>query len=154
MDGDMVLTPAEQVVLDAQIMAWPPGYTGDLEVMQDGVQLVLGTKTDHAMTYAEGFFVETHVRPVVKLGAPIGPLQIRVYDPSFYTAYDLQAPVTILGRDDCTVQILRADIDAAYALAEELLDGQDPNAQGPFDYFPEIGDAFADTIEITCAGPL
>ncbi|MFA8441544.1 DUF1007 family protein [Yoonia sp.] len=154
MDGDLQLTAAEQQLLDTQITAWPPDYTGDLEVSQGGAVLVLGEKRDHRMTYADGLFHEVHLRPVPQIADPQAPIGIRVYDPSFYTAYDLRRPVLIEGRDDCTAEVVPADIDAAYALAESLLDGQDPNAVGPDEYFPEIGDAFADTIVVTCAGPL
>lgn len=154
MDGDLILTAAEQDLLDTQIAAWPPDYTGDLEVTQAGELLPLAAKQNHSMTYADGLFHEAHLRPIPQITDRDSPLQIRVFDPSFYTAYDLLRPVVIEGRDDCTADVMPADIDAAYALAESLLDGQDPNAVGPYDYFPEIGDAFADTIVVTCAGPL
>ncbi|PJI92504.1 ABC-type uncharacterized transport system substrate-binding protein [Yoonia maricola] len=154
MDGDLVLTAAEQQLLDAQIAAWPPEYNGDLEVSQEGEVLALAEKQGHQMTYEDGIFHEVHLRPVPVLPDPDGPVQIRVYDPTFYTAYDMRRPVLIEGRDDCTVEVIAADLDAAYALAARLTDGQDPNAIGPDEYFPEIGDAFADTIVVTCAGPL
>ncbi len=154
MDGDLVLTSAEQDLLDAQITAWPPEYAGDLEVMQGDAVLALGEKRDHTMTYADGLFHEAHLRPVPQLADAEAPLRIRVFDPSFYTAYDLRGPVLIEGRTDCTAEIIPADIDAAYALAESLLGGQQASDVGPDDYFPAIGDAFADTIVVTCAGPL
>ncbi len=154
MDGDLVLTADEQALLESQIAAWPPEYAGDLEVAQGGAVLALGEKQDHRMTYVEGLFLETHLRPVPDVPDRASPLHIRVYDPSFYTAYDLRRPVLIEGRDDCSAEIIPADIDAAYALAESLLDGQSADEVGPDDYFPAIGDAFADTIVVTCAGPL
>ena len=152
MDGDLRLTAAEQDLLDTQITAWPPDYAGDLEVSQGGQVLELAPKQDHTMTYAEGLFHEAHLRPVPALMDRDTPLQVRVFDPSFYTAYDLRRPVLIEGRDDCMAEVIAADIDAAYALAESLLDGQQAGDVGPDDYFPEIGDAFADTIVVTCAG--
>lgn len=154
MDGDLILTSAEQQLLDEQITAWPPDYEGDLEVSQGDALLGLAEKQNHSMTYEEGLFHEAHLRPVPDLVDPGAPIQIRVYDPSFYTAYDLRRPVLIEGRDDCAAEVIPADVDAAYALAERLLDGRDPNAVGPDDYFPAIGDAFADTIVVTCAGLL
>lgn len=153
-DGDLVLTADEQQILDEMITAWPPEYDGDLEVAQGGQVLPLSEKVDHSMTYLDGIFIERHIRPVAQIEDADGPLTIRVYDPSFYTAYDLRGPVTVTGRDDCTVDIIRADVDAAYALAASLMDGQDPLDVDPEAYFPAIGDAFADTIEVTCAGPL
>lgn len=153
MDGDLVLTPQEQDLLDEQITAWPPEFDGDLEVAQLAAPLPLGEKFAHSMTYQDGIFIERHARPIAAEIAADAPLVVRVYDPTFYTAYDLTGPVTVEGRDDCTIDIIRADLDAAYALAESLMDGVSFEDQGPDDYFPGIGDAFADTIEITCAGP-
>lgn len=154
MDGDLLLTSDEQALLDEQITAWPADYMGDLEVTQDGEILILAEKRDHSMTYVDGLFHEAHVRPIAAFADPASPLQIRVYDPSFYTAYELRGPAIVEGREDCTVQIIPADIDAAYALAESQLDGRDPSTVGPDEYFPAIGDAFADTIVVTCADPL
>ena len=154
MDGDLVLTAEEQALLDSQIAAWPPEYAGDLGVAQGGAVLALGEKQDHRMTYVEGLFLETHTRPVPAVPDADGAIQIRVYDPSFYTAYDLRHPVLFEGRDDCSAEVIPADVDAAYAMAESLLDGQAPGDVGPDEYFPAIGDAFADTIVVTCAGPL
>ena len=154
MDGDLVLTAQEQALLDSQITTWPPDYTGDLEVSQGGQVLALAEKQNHTMSYVEGLFHEAHLRPVPAVFDADSPIQIRVFDPSFYTAYDLRTPVLIEGRDDCTAEIISADVDAAYALAESLLDGRQAGEVGPDDYFPKIGDAFADTIVVTCAGPL
>ena len=152
MDGDLILTADEQALLDEQIATWPPGYTGDLEVSQAGQVLALAQKQAHSMTYEDGLFHEAHLRPVLAAADPGGPIQIRVFDPSFYTAYELRRPVLIEGRNDCMAEVIPADTDAAFALAGSLLNGQDPSAVGPDEYFPEIGDAFADTIVVTCAG--
>lgn len=154
LDGDLVLTSAEQDLLDTQITAWPPDYAGDLEVSQGGEVLALAPKQNHEMRYVEGLFHEAHFRPIPALANSDAPVQVRVYDPTFYTAYELRGPVLIEGRDDCEVEVITADIDAAYALAASFLDGQQAGDVGPDDYFPEIGDAFADTIVVTCAGPL
>ncbi len=150
LDRNMLLTEEEQLRLETEIAAWPPDFAGDLEVMQGGAVLPLGEKFAHEMVHEDGIFTERHARPVHAVSG--APLHIRVYDPAFYTAYDLTGPVTVEGRDDCTVEIIRADLDAAYALSESLLGGQSIEDKGPDDYFPAIGDAFADTIIVTCAG--
>jgi len=153
MDGDLILTAAEQTMLDDQVAAWPPEYQGDLDVSQNGEAVALLEKQGHSMSYTGGLFREVHLRPV-SIADPAAPLQIRVYDPSFYTAYDLKQPVLIEGRDDCDVSVIPADLDAAYALAESLNVDLSSQSSDPNDYFPAIGDAFADTIVVTCAGPL
>lgn len=154
MDGDLVLTAEEQTILDTQITAWPPDFAGDLDVRQRGEILQLGDRRDHVMRYEGGLFHEAHMRPLPQITDPNAPLQIRVFDPGFYTAYELKAPVLIEGRDDCMAAVLPADLDAAYALAESLMGDVELDAVGPDDYFPQVGDAFADTIVVTCAGPL
>jgi len=154
LDGDTVLTAAEQALLDAQITAWPEGYDGDLEVMQGETVLALADKRDHRMTFAEGIFVETHLRPVANLADPSAPLIVRAYDPTYYIAYDLLGPVAIEGRDDCEATITPANLDAAYTMVEELLYGRPASDVGPDEEFPEVGQAFADTVTVTCAGPL
>ncbi|MEO1638192.1 MAG: DUF1007 family protein [Pseudomonadota bacterium] len=151
MDGDLVLTAAEQTVLEREIAAWPDDFAGDLEVMQGEALLTLGAKQGHEMVYEDGLFIERHLRPVADVPDLSEPLRIRVYDPAFYTAYDLMRPVTVEGRDDCAVEVISADLDAAYALAAELTGNIDFSSDGPDDYFPAIGDAFADTIVLTCA---
>lgn len=154
MDGDLMLTAEEQTILDTQITAWPTDFAGDLDVRQGGEILLLGDKQDHVMRYENGLFHEAHMRPLPQIKDANAPLQIRVFDPDFYTAYDLKSPVLVEGRDDCRVEILPADLDAAYALAESLMGDVELGAVGPDDYFPQMGDAFADTIVVTCAGPL
>ena len=152
MDGDLVLTQDEQDLLDTEITAWPPEFAGDLEVSQAGQILPLLERLDHSMRYEAGLFTESHIRPVAAVPELAAPLEIRVFDPSFYTAYELVTPVEIVGRDDCSIEVVPADIDAAYALAADLLEGADPFDPDPAAYFPPIGDAFADRIVVTCAG--
>lgn len=150
-DGDLVLTAEETDRLQTEIAAWPEDFAGDLEVTQAGVLLPLAAKEDHRMTYAAGIFTETHLRPLTGPVDLAAPLQIRVYDPTYYTAYSLDQRVTISGRDDCSAVILPADLDAAYALARELTGRIDFSSDDPAAVFPEIGAAFADTIVVQCS---
>ncbi|MEJ6402637.1 DUF1007 family protein [Yoonia sp. 2307UL14-13] len=154
LDGNTKLTKAEQTLLDEQITAWPPDYQGDLEVMQGDTVLPLADKRDHRMTFTDGVFHEVHLRPVAALEDRDAPLIVRAYDPTYYIAYDLIGEVKIKGRDDCTADIARADLDAAYTMVEELLYGRPASDVGPDEYFPEVGQAFADTVTVTCAQPL
>ena len=154
LDGDTILTAEEQTMLDDRITAWPPEYSGDLEVMQGDQVLPLADKREHRMTFQDGIFVETHLRPVASLADSDAPLIVRAYDPTYYVAYDLTRPVRIEGRDDCEVSIVPADLNAAYSMVEELLYGRPASDVGPDEAFPEVGRAFADTVTVTCAAPL
>ncbi|MEY1556200.1 DUF1007 family protein [Yoonia sp. R2331] len=153
LDGDMRLTPAEVQTLAASVTAWPPDFQGDLEVMQGDTLLGLAPKQDHTMTFEDGLVREMHSRAVT-IADPAAPLNIRVYDPFYYVAYQLAAPVQITGRDDCTAAITPPNLDRAYSLVEELLYGRPAGDVGPDEEFPEVGVEFAETITVTCAAPL
>lgn len=151
MDGDLKLTPDEQALLDTQIAAWPADFDGDLEVVQGDTILPLAPKRDHAMVYADGIMRETHLRPLGQFADRAAPLTILPYDPTYYVAYSLAGPVTVEGRDDCTVDIIPANLDAAYSLVDELLYGRPASDVGPDEDFPEVGRSFADSVVVTCA---
>ncbi|MFQ1701796.1 DUF1007 family protein [Loktanella agnita] len=153
-DGDMLLTADEQALLDEQITAWPADYTGDLEVVQGATVLPLAEKRNHRMTFENGLFYEVHLRPIAEIADRNAPLTLLAYDPHYYVAYDLEGPVVIEGRDDCTVTVTPANLDAAYTTVEELLYGRPASDVGPDEEFPEVGQAFADTVTVTCAAPL
>ncbi|EAQ07083.1 DUF1007 family protein [Yoonia vestfoldensis] len=154
MDGDLQLTPEEQALLDTQIAAWPADFDGDLEVVQGDTILPLAPKRDHAMVYADGIMRETHLRPLAQVADRSAPLTILPYDPTYYVAYSLAGPVTVEGRGDCTVDIIPANLDAAYSLVDELLYGRPASDVGPDEDFPEVGRSFADSVVVTCAGLL
>ncbi len=153
LDGDMKLTPEEVDILAQSVTAWPPDFQGDLEVMQGDTPLTLAPKQDHTMTFEGGLVRETHARGITPPD-PNAPLTIRVYDPFYYVAYQLAGPIKIVGRDDCEVAVIPADLDRAYSLVEELLYGRPAADVGPDEEFPEVGVEFADTITVTCAAPL
>lgn len=149
LDGDMVLTPDEQKTLNAAITEWPADFKGDLEVGQNQRLVPLQPRVNHTMVFEDGLVRELHTRPLGETTAD--PLMIRVYDPYYYVAYELVGAVTIKGRDNCDALITPADLDGAYTIVEELLYARPASELESDDYFPEVGAAFADTIEITCA---
>ena len=73
------------------------------------------------------------------------PLLVQIYDPTFFVAYDVVLPVTVQGRDDCTVEQVPADLNAAYDKVESLLYGPD-SVEYSEDSYPEVGDLFADQL--------
>ena len=148
LDGDMVLTPAEEAVLADAVTTWPEGFEGDLEVRQNGAVVPLGTKVGHTMTFSEGIVRETHVRVLPPMDSASFDLQ--VFDPYYFVAYDLIQPIRISGRDDCTAAIAPADLDAARAKAAELLGGLAPEDVPADADFPPLGADFADVVSITC----
>ncbi|MDX5401464.1 MAG: DUF1007 family protein, partial [Rhodobacterales bacterium] len=61
--------------------------------------------------------------------------------------YDLEGGVSV--PDACSLTIQPADLDRAYTMVEEALY---KNPAMPDDEFPEVGEAFADTVQVSCKG--
>lgn len=153
-DGDMILTDDEQGLLFDAVLDWPADYAGDLEVTRDGATLPLGPRAEAGVAFTEGRVVESHFRPLDPAQAV--PVTVAVYDPTFYIAYEIAGMPRIVDADgaevtDCTVELLKADLDAAYAEVAALTgrEAQDFDAE---EDFPEVGASFADRVIVTCAG--
>ena len=146
-DGDLQLTPAEEAVLAEAVTDWPADFEGDLWLTQGEDALTLGPREDHRMEFRDGLVHELHRRPITDGGA--GPLEVAVYDPFYFVAYDV-TDASVAGRADCEAAILRADLAAANAMVEELI-GRPAAEVGPDEEMPRVGHAFADRITVTCA---
>ncbi len=141
-DYDGKLTKAELAQLDGFDMQWVDGYMGDLYAsLPAGGALDLSGPTPMGVAFNKGRITTRHLRT---LPQPVDQLVLRAYDPTFYTAYDLTGGVT--APEGCAVQVQKADIDAAQARVAEALKTMpaDPDA------YPEVGDAFADTVQVRC----
>ncbi len=146
-DYDGKLTPAELEELNGFDMNWIPGFEGDLYVSQEAV-LALGPPQPLTTAVEEGRIVTTHRR---QLRAPVAAgtvVEIAAYDPTYYTAYEVTGAVAVEGRDDCQIEVAKADLNAAYDLLEELLFGR-PQAEVEAN-FPAVGAAFADKVFVEC----
>ncbi len=147
-DYDGRLTAEELARLDGFDMQWVEGYEGDLYASEAGDKLSLGKPEPRGTEFADGKITTRHYRAVDFGGHPDGgPVVLKAYDPGFYTAYDLNLGVDV--PKGCEVAIHRADIgEAQKKLLDEL-------AQIPADEdsdYPEVGETFADAVEVTCAG--
>jgi len=149
LDGDSVLTPEEEEILNAAVTTWPQDFDGDLEVLQGDAPVTLAGPADHGVSYENGLITEVHTRPFSEPAD--SPITIRAYDSSYYVAYTLSGPVQIEGRTDCDVSVIPPDLNEAYSLVDELLYGRPASDVGPEEDFPEVGIAFAETITVTCA---
>lgn len=151
-DGDGHLTEAELDDLARTDVDWDEGFPGDLYIETASGPVALERPTGFAARYEDGRLTTSHLRI---LSAPVdvsaAPLTVRIYDPTFFVAYDVTLPVTVDKAPGCAVSRIAANLDAAYSLVEELLYG--PGAQEyTDDTYPEVGAAFADTLTVTCAG--
>ncbi len=147
-DHDGILTSEELAALNGFDMAWMEGFAGDTYVAAGGLPLPLGPPTDYLTAIEDGRIVTTHTRTVE--APPGGTISVKAYDPTFYTAYEISRGVTLDGGTGCTAEILPANLEAAYTMLEEILYGP-RSAEFDEDSFPEVGEAFADEIRLTCA---
>ena len=147
-DYDGVLTPEELAALNGFDMAWIEGFPGDTYAFSGSTPLALGPPTDFVTAIEEGRIVTTHTRRVE--AAPAAAVTVKAYDPTFYTAYEISRGVSVEGGDGCAAEVVPADLDAAYTMLEELLYGP-RSAEWNEDTFPEVGEAFADEVRLTCA---
>ena len=144
-DGDARLSPNEVARLDGFDLQWIDGYEGDSYVTRSGQPVPLGAPEPRGTRVEDGRITTVHYRPAQ---GPADGAVIKAYDPYFYTAYTLITPVKIDG--PCAVDVTPVNLDKAYSLAEEMLYGG--NYDQDAGEYPEVGEAFADTVVLTCAG--
>ena len=142
-DGDGRLRDDELARLDGFDLQWVECYDGDSYARQNGVPVALGPPEARGTRVEGGRIITTHFRAA---DAPAAGLEIKAFDPTFYTAYALVGQIEVEG--PCTAMIEPADLDAAYSRLEELLYAT-PEADAT-DYYPEVGESFADTVLLSC----
>lgn len=143
-DGDGQLTDEELAKLDGFDLNWIEGYLGDLYLTANGGQVDMAPPEGRGTAVVDGQIVTRHFRA---FSAVTGSVVLKAYDPTFYTAYDLTGGVS--APESCDVSVQPADLDRAYTMVEEALYA---NPAMPDDDFPEVGEAFADVVEVTCKG--
>ncbi|MEL7093330.1 MAG: DUF1007 family protein [Pseudomonadota bacterium] len=142
-DGDGRLTKAELAQLQGFDMNWQPGYAGDTHATRAGKPVPLGPPQPGAVSVRRGLITSSHFRAA---SGPADGVEVKAYDPTFYTAYALTGRVKVNGT--CKASVTPADLDAAYTLVEELLYAM-PSDQVEAAY-PEVGESFADTVTLSC----
>lgn len=151
-DGDGVLTDDEIARLTAMFSDWPEDFAGDLYLTRDGKPVALSGPLDVGVRYQQGRIVVTHLRALLdRINPGKDGIEAQVYDPTYYTFYDLAGAPRINGRDDCRVQIEKADIAAAQRkYGDELakLSNDEIMDQGKY---PDVGGDFADDMRLECA---
>ncbi|MDG3040062.1 DUF1007 family protein [Roseicyclus marinus] len=149
-DYDLVLTEAEVAQMLGFDLNWSGGFEGGLVLRQGGAPLDLGAPEPVSLTLLPSGQLETTHRRAVR-GAVAGDLLAQVYDPEFYIAFEMILPIDIEGAPACGVELLRADLDAAYSVLEQALE-EIGGAVAAEDNFPPVGAHFADRVEVTCPG--
>lgn len=152
-DFDGVLTPAEVETLSGFDMNWDEGFAGDTRGFAGERALSLSRPVEWTAGFQDGKIITTHVRA---LSAPMDPrdaeVVLRLYDPSFYTAYTAVDTQLVQGTTECTAEAAGFDTDAAYAYLQAKLDEAEAKGADVELDFPEVGEAFADEVRLIC-GP-
>jgi ABC-type uncharacterized transport system substrate-binding protein len=153
-DYDGVLTEAEIAALDGFDMNWDPDYAGDLYVLAEERELALSRPVEHSTQVQDGRIVTMHTRALeTRVEVGTAPVVFQVYDPSFYTAYQLTLPSRVEGREDCTAQVYTPDLtDANRALLDALAELGANQSVEDYD-FPAVGADFAEELRLACASP-
>lgn len=152
MDGDLTMTNEELTTLAGQVLDWPTEFGGDLYLTQRDQQIALGPRGDASVDYVDGQVIERHFRPLAEPLDPSWPVAVQVFDPYYYVAYEISPQIVMQGGSGCSVQLRKADLNAAYSLVDELLYGRPASDVGPDEAFPEVGQAFSDTVFVSCGG--
>ena len=142
-DADGKLRPDELAQLDGFDLNWVDGYEGDSYALRNGADVALGDPQSRGVAVENGRIISTHFRAAE---VPASGVVIKIYDPTFYTAYEIVGQVEVDG--PCTASVEPANLDEAYSYVEELLYAR-PASQAE-DEFPEVGDRFADTVMLSC----
>lgn len=149
-DFDGVLTAAELRDLQGFDMQWTPGFNGDLVIEQDGRALTLSGPQQATATYENGRITTTHVRQVSVDQRAAVPLEIKPFDPTYYSAYDVTRPVRILGTAGCQTQFQVPDIDARLVELRDALAALDAMTTADDAGLPNVGGLLATTVRVTC----
>ncbi len=149
-DGDLSMTDDELAVLADNVLDWPADFGGDLYLTQRDAPVALGPRQDATVEYRDGMVIERHFRPLETPLDTSWPVAVQVYDPFYYVAYEISPEISLSGSEGCEVELRKADLEAAYSMVEELLYGRPASDVGPDEAFPEVGEAFADTVFVSC----
>ena len=144
-DFDGELTADELEKLKGFDLQWSEGFDGDAYLTRNGEALVLGDGEHLETTVSDGRITTRHRRELADPVAVDGVV-FKAYDPTYYTAYTLNRGLEVTG--GCLGEVTPPDLNSAYDMVEELLYSK-PTDQAEAAY-PEVGEAFADTVQLSC----
>ena len=147
-DNDGILTGEERAVLDALAGDWGEDFNGDLLVRAGGAVLPLSGPEDARGDLRDGRVVFSHTRLVT--GAAPGRVTVAAFDPTYYIYYELRPAPVLIGPPGCAITVEPADFSAAQRAWDQALSLLTEDQQMNEDNLPLLGEAFADTLVLTC----
>lgn len=149
-DFDGKLTEAEQAALTGFDMQWIEGFNGDLEITQGAAPLRLSGPENYTATLKEGRVITTHFRSIEGASAAGTAFEVKPYDRTYYTAYDVTLPVTIEGTENCRSRVRMPDLNKGLMAVREELAALDADSDPDDAGLPNIGADLASTVIVTC----
>ena len=149
LDVSATLGVGESGALSGFDMRWIEGFEGDSYLQVSGAPVALSGPKDWTTSVQNGVITTEHSREV--LGEiPQGPIEasLKIYDPTYYTAYTIAAQPVLTGRADCTVQLFGPDPSEASEILQQAL-AELSGAYSDED-FPAIGADFAEDLRLSC----
>jgi ABC-type uncharacterized transport system substrate-binding protein len=151
-DYDGKLTEAEQAALKGFDMDWPDWFEGDLFLTAGGEKIEMSGPMEITATLADSRIVTTHLRALeTRLEVGEQPVVFQVYDPGYYTGYEISLPVKIIGREGCAAKVFMPDLDAAQKELQDALAEYTPSEDLEEMGWPAVGASFAEEVRLTCA---
>ena len=151
-DFDGELTQAELATLNGFDQDWLEGYYGDTRAYLGGVELGLSRPVKFETSFSKGRITSKHWREVAGTPAIGGQaFEVKPYDETYYTAYDVTKPVRLTGRVDCQFALDVPDVTGAMLEIQQRLLELDVSADTEVE-FPQVGEKFATTLRVTCPG--
>lgn len=131
---------------------WAAGFPGHILVEHQGQPVELAAPLAHEAGYANGRILTSHVRP---LKTPLSvteteQLELRLYDPEYFVAYDTPRIPTVEGRDDCKVTQHSPDTTGREKLLAELQNLDMEADSIAVMNMPDVGITFAEGFGIAC----
>jgi len=152
-DGDQVFSEQDKATVLADQTNWPDEFEGDSYLFVDGKRRALGKAANADTRILETGQVEvTFERAVLEPFRPGAgtPAVVKVYDPTFYYAYELDGPAGIVAPEGhgCAseyrpVDPTRPELEALRLELAALGREETPEQQ-------DVGALFADDLVLTC----
>ncbi|PWJ21738.1 DUF1007 family protein [Jannaschia seohaensis] len=138
-DRDGVLDAVDFAMIAAGETDWPPGYTGDLHI-GEGPGFAAPR---HASAGEEDQRIWVAFTLPFEAPRPADGLRVEIYDPGYYYAYTTEA----VAPEGCAVDVIQPDLDdGAMDLRAQLA----ALSQEEMPEDPNVGEAFAETVLLTC----
>ncbi|MBO6777602.1 MAG: DUF1007 family protein [Marinibacterium sp.] len=145
-DGDGQLNDADRAAIVKGETEWQEGYVGDMYLEKDGANIPLARPVDGAAWMANDRISVSFDLPLAAPFDANGTTVLRVYDPSYYYAYDV---VALIGgaKEGCAAAISPFEPDTA---DEKLLLQLAALSREETPEQENVGRLFADEVWLTC----